>query len=299
MKENRTWSTFVQVRSNQLVTYDRPNDGFSCPTWRKPPTRKGYTGEVTASTKKRIETAVDIFLQMAPERRIYNPVTKRNQNFKLSFITLTVSAHEPVSTPDAHAALKVWLQHFRRPWHKRRMSEQMSTYLWKAELQKRGQIHYHLTTNAWLHLIEIRRVWNDIQKARGWTADFYKAKGHHDPNSTDVHSIYRIKDVRRYLSKYIAKQQFEPSPANPEAGFPSLMQPVTMGGKVWGCSEDLKGKKRFSEKMDAETWDNMCEAYGNGALRKYESEHCIFYDSNQPENLLSFNHFNQYQLWQK
>lgn len=287
------------MRSNQLVTFDRPDQGFEVPSWRKPPTRKGYSGGITASTRKRIETAVDIFLQLAPVRYIHNPVTGRRQKFQLSFITLTVSAHDPVPTKEAHAALKIWLQHFKRPWHKRRMSEQIKSYLWKAELQERDQIHYHITTSSFLHLAEIRRVWNDIQKARGWTQDYFKLKGHHDPNSTDVHSVRNIKDVQRYLSKYLSKQQYRPAPTNPEAGFPALLVPVTLDGKVWGCSEDLKGKKRFTEKLDADTWDNMCEAYGNGALKEHKTEHAKFYKTSAPTNLLSFSHFQNYISWKK
>lgn len=293
----KSWSTFVQVRCNQLVTYDLPDGGFEQPSWRKPPKRKGYSGEVTPSTKKRIETAVDCFLQLAPIRDIYNPITKRRHKFQLSFITLTIARHEPVPTDEAHAALKVWLQHFKRPWHRRKLSEVMKTYLWKAELQERGQIHYHITTNAWLHLIEIRRVWNDIQKARGWLEDYHKQYRNFDPNSTDVHSIHKIKDVRRYLTKYISKQQFEPTPADPEAGYP-LMRPVTLGGKVWGCSEDLKGRKRFSAKMDEGTWDNICAAYGAGELRIKKSERCTFIDPiTPPDTLLSFSHFADYEAW--
>jgi hypothetical protein len=295
------WETFVQVRYNQLVTFDRPEGGFRQPAWRKPPQRKGYSGEVTASTRKRIETAVDVFLQCSPKRQVFNPITKRNQQFQLSFITLTISHPDPIPASEGHKALKSWLQHFKRPWHKRKMSEVMTSYIWKAELQKRKQLHYHIATNAWLHFAEIRRVWNDLQKARGWSDSYAKAKGHHDPNSTDVHSIYKIKDVRRYLSKYIAKQEYEASPADPEAGFPALLVPITLDAKVWGCSEDLKGKKRFTEKMDKWTWLSMQAGEEMGSLRKKEVKHCNFYDTKgtqyKTEDYLSTTHAQAYQSW--
>jgi hypothetical protein len=295
------WETFVQVRHNQLVTFDRPEGGFRQPAWRKPPKRKGYSGEITASTKKRIETAVDVLLQCSPKRRVFNPVTKKEQHFQLSFITLTISSHTTIQASEGHKALKSWLQHFRRPWHRRKMSEPMTTYIWKAELQKRQQLHYHLVTNAWLHFAEIRRVWNDLQKARGWTDDYHRQKGHHDPNSTDVHSIYKIRDVRRYLSKYIAKQEYQASPANPEAGFPALMIPVVLDAKVWGCSEDIKGKKRFTVKLDKWTWLSMKAGEQGGDLRQKEVKHCKFYDVHgqrfKTEDYLSTNHLKSYQAW--
>ena len=284
-----------------MVTFDRPEGGFRQPAWRKPPTRRGYSGEITASTRKRIETAVDIFLQCSPKRRVFNPIIGKEQNFQLSFITLTISAHNQVPASEGHKALKSWLQHFKRPWHKKKMSEPMTSYIWKAEVQARGQLHYHLTTNAWLHFAEIRRVWNDLQKARGWTNDYFLLKGHHDPNSTDVHSIYKIKDVRRYLSKYIAKQEYTDSPADPEAGFPALKVPIVLDAKVWGCSEDIKGKKRFTEKIDKWTWLSMKSGTDSGDLRKKEVKHCNFYDVQgnrfKTEDYLSTNHLQAYQKW--
>lgn len=181
------------------------------------------------------------------------------------------------------------------------MSEVMTSYIWKAELQSREQLHYHLTTNAWLHFAEIRRTWNDLQKARGWTEDYYKLKGHHDPNSTDVHSIYKIRDVRRYLSKYISKQEYTDSPANPEAGFPALKVPIILDAKVWGCSEDIKGKKRFTEKMDKWTWLSMQAGEEQGSLSKKEVKHCNFYDVKgtqfKTEDYLSTTHAQAYQQW--
>ena len=299
----KDWETFVQVREGQLVTYDRPVEGFSTPAWRKPPSRKGYSGEVTASTQKRIATAVDIFLQRSQTRTVYNPVLGKDTKFRLSFITLTIANPTPIPASEGHKALKSWLQHFKRPWHKRKMSEPMETYLWKAELQKREQLHYHIITNAWLHFAEIRRTWNDLQKARGWTQHYFLQQGHHDPNSTDVHSIFKIRDVKRYLTKYISKQEYTASAANPEAGFPALLEPVRLDAKVWGCSEDLKGAKRFTAKMDKWTWLSIQSGTEGNHAKKYECDHAKFYDIRGKEftaaDFLSTGHRANYEAWLK
>jgi len=192
----------------------------------------------------------------------------------------------------------MFLQHFKRPWHKRKLSEPIKSYIWKAELQARGQLHYHLTTNSFLHFAEIRRVWNDLQKSRGWLDEYHQKTGHWDANSTDVHSVYRIKDVGRYLGKYIAKQEFRQSAANPEAGFPSLLVPVRLDAKVWGCSDDLKGKKRHSFHLRGETWDNLVNAVGNGAKHR-RVEHCDFIDLQEPSNILSPTDLTQYENWKR
>lgn len=297
MSSQKTWETYIQIRNNSAVLYDLPAEGFNVPSYRKPPARKGYSGEVTESTRKRISTAIDVFLQVSPVRFIHNPVTQRRQKFQLSFITLTISHPHPVPASEGHKALKVFLQHFKRPWHKRKMSEPMKTYIWKAELQKRGQLHYHLTTNVFLHLVEIQRVWNDIQRKRGWLDDYHRRLGKWDANSTDVHGVRRLKDVGRYLTKYISKQEFRPANVNPEAGFPALLEPARLDAKVWGCSEDLKGKKRFSTKIDDITWDIICDAYGAGAISYKDMERCRFVQAKEASNLLSEAKMLDYEAW--
>lgn len=301
MKAAKTWETWCQVRNGSIVTYDLPKEGFNIPSWRKPPSRKGYSGEVTDSTRKRIATAVDIFLQISPIRIIHNPITNRQQKFQLSFITLTISQSEPVPASEGHKALKIFLQHFKKPWHRRKLSEQMKTYVWKAEIQKRGQLHYHITTNTFLHAIEIRRIWNDIQRRRGWLDEYHQKLGKWDANSTDVHGVYKIGDIGRYLTKYIAKQEFRQCAANPEAGFPMLLEPIRLDAKVWGCSEDLKGKKRFSCNMDKWTWLSIQAAQMEGHARLYECERAKFYSFEGKEvstaDVLSTDNLAKYKLW--
>lgn len=290
----KTWATKVQVRNNQLMLYDYPIEGYSQPAWRKPPTRKGYSGEVTKETVRRIKQAVDVFLQLSEQRKVTNPTNGKMMPFKASFITLTVSALKPIRCDEGHDALKSFLQHFKRPWHKRKMSEQVKSYLWKAELQKRGQLHYHITTNSFLHWVEIRRVWNDLQNSRGWLEDYKARYNNKDPNSTDVHAAYKKKDMGRYLSKYLAKGEFIDCS---HMGFPQLRVPVLLGGKVWGCSNDLKGKQRFNGVLDEDTWERICIAQGNDDLKVKHMERCRFLDMQHPENLLSDDLYQGYEDW--
>ena len=290
----KTWATKVQVRNNQLMAFDYPIEGYDQPSWRKPPSRAGYSGEVTAGTVRRIKQAVDVFLQLSEERKVWNRFLQKDIRFKANFLTLTVSQGRYVPAEEGHEALKVFLQHFKRPWRDGRYSEQIKSYLWKAELQGRGQLHYHLATNSYLDAWEIRRKWNDFQNTRGWLEEFKAKFGHSDPNSTDVHAVYKKADMGRYLSKYLAKGEFIDCS---HMGFPALRTPVTLGGKVWGCSNDLKGKKRFTADMDEETWHNIINAHGNGDLKVKHMERCRFYDVKAPENLLSDEHFQSYYDW--
>lgn len=183
--------------------------------------KKQYSGQVTAGMQKRITKAVNLLILTAKERVIWNEVTGREQKHKLSFITLTISENE--RNLEAREAYDSLLKPFLK-WMVR--TKGVKTYIWKAELQKRGQVHYHITTHSFLNWKEIREKWNYLQRINGLLESFYSKHGHYDPNSTDVHEVYKKSDLTSYLIKYIAKAD-------------SKKEKTT--GKLWDCSENLKG----------------------------------------------------------
>lgn len=284
----------IQVRSNALLYYEMPE----LPANHKRHDLshiKTYSGTVTDHAAKRIKRTVDVFLQRSPNRRVLNTVTGKLMDFRLNFITLTVAKKELISAKEGHKALKVFLQHFKQPPAKKAISEQLKSYLWKCELQERGQIHYHITTNSFLHLNHIRRVWNGIQFRRGWLEDYRKEHGHTDANSTDVHAVYKVKDIQAYLSKYLMKTGAKDMS---EMGFPCTVFMPRIDGKVWDCSNDLK-IKRFSDEMDSGTEMLIRDGLSTGDIRQLSFPRCEVFCTNQPTKFLSIQSFNQYLNWKK
>lgn len=217
----------VQVRSNCIIAYEKYIGQKSITQLLRRQVnmrlqqQKAYSGAITKGAQKRITRAVNLLILTAKERWIWNEVTGREQKHKLSFITLTVS--DNTKNLDAREAydklLRPWLQ-----WATR--TKGVKTYIWKAELQKRGQIHYHITTHSFLNWKEIRDKWNYLQRINGLLDDFYNRFKHYNPNSTDVHEVYKKSDLTSYLIKYIAKAESQKEKTN---------------GKIWDCSQNLKG----------------------------------------------------------
>ena len=129
---------------------------------------------------------------------------------RINFITLTFSCSELINLKEGYNnALKPFLR-----WLKE--VQKCDLYVWKAEYQKDtdyygkekvhgGQLHYHITTNKFIHHTEIRNKWNYIQKQNGYLQEYWNKHGHYDVNSTDVHAVYKIKDIESYLIKYVSK----------------------------------------------------------------------------------------------
>lgn len=292
--EERVYIPHIQVRSNALVAYNVPEPPYS---HKRHDLSKSttYGGVVTDHAAQRIKRTVDVFLQRSPERKIKNTASGLDNWFRLSFITLTISQHKPVSAKDGHKALKVFLQHFKSPPRKKAISEQLKSYLWKAELQERGQLHYHITANSFLHWAEIRRVWNGIQDRRGWLCDYRRQFGSSDPNSTDVHAVYKVKDIQAYLSKYLSKSGKRDLS---EYGFSVPIFEPRIEGKVWDCSNDLK-IKRFSAELDSSTEGRVVDALKTGEVRQLSFDRCEVFCTDRPTSFLSSHLFNQYQAWKK
>lgn len=291
--DRKNWVSYVQVREGALLKYDYPLEGFTRPSWQRPPTRKTYAGEVTDHTRRRIITAVDILLQKNPSRRIFNPIIQKEHDFRVSFATLTITDEVRPPTAQCNEALAKWLRHFKRPWRRNKLSETLGEYVWKLELQERGTPHYHITSGNFLHHVEVSKVWNDIQRDYGWTEQFFDKHGHYYPNSTDIHAVWEVRNLGGYISKYMGKKDYVDTS---EMGFPSPVTPVQMGGKIWGCSEGLRGKKRFSAEIDRWTWERLQASIQFGAVRRNEMERCTFYCGAGKRELSTKNQ-NLYQSW--
>jgi hypothetical protein len=215
---------------------------------------KTYSGTMTVHTRKRISRAIDMLLQLSPEMKKLNPVTNKVIKHRLSFITLTVANNKKMLT--AKQAYKKLLAPFLRYF---RDTEVMTTYIWKAELQQRGQIHYHITTPSIIAHDAVRKNWNKQQQKAGLLKDYFKEHNHYNPNSTDIHAVSHINDFGKYLAKEFCKTMQNETPTT---------------GKLWDCSLNIKGAKYFSTDIDKATARNILQAHKLGHLKTLELEKC-------------------------
>jgi len=157
---------------------------------------------------------------------IYNPVTEGRHRFRIGFVTLTVAEQGKDNAKDVYQnCLAPWLRWARRAG--------MADYVWKAELQQRGALHYHIATNQFLHWKDVRDTWNKYQRRSGYLGNFARKHGHYHANSTDVHAMRKVKNIERYLTKYMKKG----------------IGDARIKGKTWDASTNLKKAKYFATEM--------------------------------------------------
>ena len=266
----------LQFRSNTIYQYnqfiDNPKRLISQQLLKENlRNSETYSGLLKPGAKKRLTKAIELLVMSTKDRKIKNPVTGKNQLFRLSFLTLTIySTDRNISGKEAHKkTLAPFLQWMRR-------KHNCLLYVWKAELQARGQIHYHLTSDCFIPYKEILNKWNELQRSAGYLDSFYKKYNHWKPNSIDIHSVKKVKNLSGYLIKEVTK---------------NLQNAESIGGKVWDCSQNLKSGSYFTTVADSDYCGRINELIDEGKIEPVYTDHCIIFKmiNAQAANVLSKN----------
>lgn len=179
---------------------------------------------MTHHARKRLAKCLSLMCQAAKWQTVWNPVTNAPFNFKFSFCTLTIPQTEKVEAKWAYKyLLKPFLQKMKR-------QHGLKTYVWKAELQERGQLHYHITSTCFIPYYHIQDAWNELMGKHGLLDEFRSKFNHTQPHSTEIKSVRHIKNFEAYMLKYMCK----------DVGNEDCVH-----GKVWGASDNLRLGKYF------------------------------------------------------
>jgi len=181
-------------------------------------------GNISKKAEAKIRNAVNWLVHSAKDKRIFDRKTNKNFYFKVNFVTLTIPQAEKIPG-DKFVKEKIFhpfIIYCRKYFGLR-------NYVWRAETQANGMLHFHLTTDTFLHHAKIRKVWNRLMEKEGLLDNFIDKFGHNNPNSTDVHAVKKIKDLGAYLAKYFCKEDKERRKVK---------------GRLWGCNYELSHEKK-------------------------------------------------------
>lgn len=146
----------------------------------------------------KLRNAIYFLMITSPFNKVYCKIQKRHFTFKLNFITLTLSSKQK---HDDYFIKNKMLDIFLK-WLKRKG---VINYVWRAESQANGNIHFHITTNTYIHWRSIRDKWNSIQQIHGYLDSYFDSFYSLDPNSTDVKAVKNEGKAIRYIAKYMGK----------------------------------------------------------------------------------------------
>jgi len=141
--------------------------------------RAAYEGLLNLSSIKRLKRAIDLIIAISKEKEATNFKTGQLFKFKVNFITLTLPAMQGSITDKEikRECLDVWLKSAKRVF-------KLNSYVWRAERQKNGNLHFHLITDCYMPFDQLRDSWNNRLERLGFITAFEKSHGHRHPNQS-------------------------------------------------------------------------------------------------------------------
>jgi hypothetical protein len=130
------------------------------------------------------------------------------------------------------------------------------SYVWKAEVQKNGNIHFHIVSNLRLQSWELQLLWNRIQDYYNYLADFKEKYNRSNPPSTEIKYLKKIKNIQGYLTEYLLKNE----------------DTRPLCGKNWGASEDLLKVNFSSEFLEGKIMDELFKLSSVSKIIKVEDK---------------------------
>jgi hypothetical protein len=181
----------------------------------------------------------------------------------------------------------------------------VKNYVWRAEKQKNGNLHFHILIDKFVYWSELRERWNRIinkleyvDSYRNFLKEFHKSgfkvradllknwdeqaqrlayqKGKSNdfanPNSVDIHSTKKIRNIRKYLTKYMTKnEQKEQESQRLDNEFKQQT------GRIWGCNHELSNIEGYRTDIDNECGQELKNLESTGKLYVYRSTYFSVY----------------------
>lgn len=245
-----------------------------------------HDGHLSLMAVKKISKALDYSIYLAKPPKGHKPLSGKHYQYCLNFITLTLSSKQ------VHTDLVIKKEIFQPFLDYCRKHYKIQNYLWVIEKQKNGNTHFHIVSDKWIPHNELRNLWNKYQQNLGYVSRYSEAQnrwfkngfrlhedlltkwdyshqynawfagcksGWSNPNSTDVHSLRFINNVKKYMIKYMTKNYtkieskltFEPITLQNELLQENDYSKIT--GRIWGCSESLSCIKGARDDIYEET----------------------------------------------
>lgn len=235
--------------------------------------------KLSHQSKKKLSKAITYMAHVSPNKEAYNKRFNSTFKFRLSFITLTLSSRQQHDdTVIKSEIFHPFLDYITKVY-------KVSMYVWKAERQGNKNIHFHLVVDKYIPYQIVKEKWNRYQDKLGYIKAYYDTtkstipppgnkRDYFDINSTDIHSTRKVKDLAKYMCKYMLKDNHstrqrismpdrrtfythEFDIKSVSYGANKYLKGLTGVGRLWGCSYNLSNLKGGSDTINNHLMDEI------------------------------------------
>lgn len=261
-----------------------------------------YQGLLSKGSKKNLKRSIENLIAIAKEKEAYHHKFKKSYKWTINFITLTLPCPQGKYSDKEvkRLCLDTWLKSAKRRF-------KLGSYVWRAERQLNGNVHFHIMCDTYIDKDNLRHSWNDRLEHCSYVSQFHAKHGHRDPNSTDVHSVSKIKNLAAYMIKYMCKsadsaEQYRAQPPWTKAARQAKDRKQTskwkrllsleeskINGRLWDCSTNLKQKIKCDFIIDTEIGEMIERAINVHECKYKVTENCslVFMEKDQFEKVVT------------
>lgn len=267
---NRFEGGYKKSKEKQFVCFDQ--DGQ--PVWNSflNSTRKAE-GAVSPNAKRKITKAIEYLVATAVEKKGHEKLTGKIVSFKVAFVTLTLPSKQQHTDKELiSSCLNQFIIEIKK-YHN------VKNYVWRAEKQENGNLHFHILVDAFIPWWIMRERWNRIVNKLGYVDRFQKKHGHKTPNSTDIHSTRKIRNIYSYLTKYLTKDEKTTQENNGTADNQPLqttqegMEEAIQTGRIWGCNQTLSQARGCPIDIDWGISEELVNLVKHSNARVYSTDY--------------------------
>jgi hypothetical protein len=277
--------------------------------------KNNHLGDLSIKAFKRIQKSINWLEYISEEK-----YTAKGVGYKVSMITLTIpSFSKEIEEKRLKKVLNQFLTYARSSYH-------LCSYVWKAELTKSGNLHYHLLTSEILGYRDVQDKWNDLLRKEGlldsyvarfskMTLDEYRKLRQFQcdqygtiyndadvtraylfgirskwlsPRSVQIDQIPSSDSLAGYLSKYISKSTKYEGGVNSDSDI--------LKGRIWGCSRNLSMSNKLSFKIEQDDTKYIKMLHDLTCV-SHSYDDIIFKDEKGVERVVGYKLFYDIDVW--
>lgn len=226
-------------------------------------------------SQNRMKNALNWLFMFAERKNIYSKTAyvdshgklRHNFSFRLAFITLTLSKEQ--KHDDNYIK-----EHMLQPFLYWLTRAHKCNYVWKAETQLNGNIHFHITIDTFIPWRSVRAKWNSILATHGYCKIFQDGTNDAGDAATQIKAIRNEDGMAKIIGGYLTKNSIEEKYHSEfkkllmDKANEKLQELIDKGnyisqslqtrlhytriveGRIWGCTESLSNITCFIDEND-------------------------------------------------
>lgn len=219
-----------------------------------------YNGFVGPSAGRKLRKMITCWSESIELFNEQNKVVSNAKKKKLVFITLTLSDEQK------HDDLFIKRKMLNRFILLIQKKYSVKHYIWKAEKQFNGRMHFHLIVDTFIDMKDVQSEWNAIQDSFGYL-DAYKTKfGKSNPPSTHIELYDSSEKAREYAIKYMSKKEMS-----------KIEACNVVKGRVWGCSDSLRNLRLFDSSESPKIIETLVKWSEKGRISSISDDFYALY----------------------